>query len=153
MKINFIVRISGSFFYTGYIRIASGTFGSFVALLFYLIPGFENPFFLGPVIIFFSIYGIYLGNLFENKYGKDPAECTIDEAVGMWISLLFLPKNLILISITFLLWRLFDIIKPFPAKQAEDIPGGTGIMLDDIIAAIYVCIIMNAANIYLLKLH
>jgi phosphatidylglycerophosphatase A len=153
VKINFIVKISGSFFYTGYIPIASGTFGSFAALLFYLIPGFENPYFLIPLIIIFTIYGIYLGNLFENKYGKDPAECTIDEAVGMWISLLFLPKNLILISITFLLWRLLDIIKPFPAKQSEAIPGGTGIMLDDIISAIYVCIIMNAANIYLFKIY
>lgn len=153
MKINILFKISGSFFFTGYIPYASGTFGSLLALLFFLIPGFENPYILVPLILIFSFYGIYVGTLFEKKYGKDPAECTIDEAVGMWISLLFLPKNLILIGLTFLLWRVFDIIKPFPAKQSEAIPGGTGIMLDDIIAAIYVCIIMNISNHYLFKLY
>jgi len=153
VKINILFKISGSFFFTGYIPYASGTFGSLLALLFFLIPGFENPYILVPLILIFSFYGIYVGTLFEKKYGKDPAECTIDEAVGMWISLLFLPKNLILIGLTFLLWRVFDIIKPFPAKQSEAIPGGTGIMLDDIIAAIYVCIIMNISNHYLFKLY
>ncbi len=153
MKISRVTKIAGSFLYTGYIPIASGTFGSFLALLIYLIPGFENIYFHLGMIVLFSIYGIYVGNIFEAKYGKNPAECTIDEAVGTWISLLFLPKNLILISITFFLWRLFDIIKPFPANRAEELSGGSGIMLDDIIAAIYVCLIMNIANIYFLKLN
>ena len=94
MKINFIENLFGSGFFTGYIPFASGTFGSLAALIIYWIPGFEKPVVLIPAIILFTFYGIYVGNKFENKFGKDPAECTIDEVVGMWISLLYLPKTI-----------------------------------------------------------
>jgi len=70
-KINFIERILGSGFYTGYIPFASGTFGSLVALLIYAIPGFEKPEVLIPFIILFTLYGINIGNKFEDTYGKD----------------------------------------------------------------------------------
>jgi len=137
MKINFLEKLLGSGFYTGYIPIASGTFGSFAAVLIYLIPGFENLYIIIPAIIIFTIYGIFIGNKFEKLYGKDPSECTIDEVVGMWISLLFLPKNLIITAAAFFLWRIFDIIKPYPARKLESLPGGLGIMIDDVVASIY----------------
>lgn len=137
MKINFIEKMLGSAFYTGFIPIAPGTFGSLAALLIYLIPGFENPTFLLIIISLFSIVGISIGTKFESVYGKDPKQCTIDEMVGMWISLLFIPKKIWFILIAFVIWRVLDIIKPFPANLAEKIKGGIGIMLDDIIAAIY----------------
>jgi phosphatidylglycerophosphatase A len=57
--------------------------------------------------------------------------------VGMWISLLFIPKQIWFILIAFVIWRILDITKPFPANIAEKLNGGLGIMLDDIIAAIY----------------
>ena len=140
---NIIHKTFGSGFFTGYIPIASGTFGSIVALIPFIITGFAKPVILIPAIILFALYGIYLGNIFEKEYGHDPAECTIDEVVGMWISLLFLPRNFLVITITFLLWRIIDIVKPFPLKQAEKLPGGLGIMMDDILGGIYTCIIMN----------
>lgn len=143
MKLNFIDNLLGSGFYTGYIPFASGTFGSLAGLLLYYIPGFEKPIIIIPAIVLFSIYGIYAGTQFEKAYGKDPSECTIDEVVGMWISLLFLPKILWVSLVVFLIWRLFDIIKPFPARGLEKLKGGLGIMIDDIISSFYVLLLVH----------
>ena len=143
MKINFVEKLLGSGFYTGYIPFASGTFGSAAGLIIYYIPGFENPLIHTAAIVLFSIYGIYVGNKFEKIYGKDPAECTIDEVVGMWISLLLLPKKLYISIFVFVIWRAFDIIKPPPARQAEKLNGGLGIMMDDIIAGFYSAILVH----------
>lgn len=143
MKLTFVEKALGSTLFSGYIPFASGTFSSAVAFAVYWIPGFEKPAFLIPMIILFSLVGIFIGTRFEKTYGKDPSQCTIDETVGMWISLLFLPKQIIITGIAFLLWRLLDIIKPFPARQSEKLPGGVGIVVDDIISAIYTSILMN----------
>ncbi len=143
MRLNFIDKLLGSGFYTGYIPFASGTFGSVAGLIIYLIPGFEQPVIMIPAILIFSLYGIYAGSQFEKVYGKDPPQCTIDEIVGMWISLLFLPKILWISLVVFLLWRLSDIVKPFPARRLEELKGGLGIMIDDIISAFYVLLIVH----------
>ncbi len=68
---------------------------------------------------------------------KDPHPIVIDEIVGMWIALLFVPPGVAYFVAAFLLFRLFDIIKPTPARQAELLKGGWGIMLDDVFAGIY----------------
>ena len=137
MKINFLEKFLGSGFFTGYIRLASGTWGSLAALIIYLIPGFENPSLMIFMISLFILIGVPIADKFEFLYGKDPKECTIDEVVGMWITLLFLPKKIWWIIIAFLIWRVMDIVKPFPARKLEDIKGGWGVMLDDIMAGIY----------------
>ena len=143
MKINFFEKFIGSGFYTGYSPFISGTVGSLAALIIYLIPGFEKLFIIIPAIITFMIYGIYLGNKFEAEYGKDPSQCTVDEVVGMWISLVALPKTVGIIIIAFFLWRILDIIKPPPARNLERLKGGLGIMIDDVISGIYTLIIMH----------
>jgi len=143
LKINFFEKFIGSGFYTGYSPFISGTVGSLAALIIYLIPGFEKLFIIIPAIITFMIYGIYLGNKFEAEYGKDPAQCTVDEVVGTWISLIALPKTVGIIIIAFFLWRILDIIKPPPARDLERLKGGLGIMIDDVISGIYTLIIMH----------
>jgi len=143
VKLSFIEKLLGSGFYTGYIPIASGTFGTLAALIIYLIPGFENPYVIVPAIIVFFIYGVYVGNKFEKVYGKDPSECTIDEVVGTWISYLLLPKTVGIIIITFFLWRALDIFKPYPARKLENLNGGLGIMIDDVVSGFYTLIIMH----------
>ncbi|VAX23080.1 Phosphatidylglycerophosphatase A [hydrothermal vent metagenome] len=143
MKINAFERTLGSGFYTGYIPFASGTFGSLFALAIYLIPGFENPTILLTLISLFSIIGIYVGSKFEKVYGKDPPQCTIDEFVGMWITLLFVPKYIWYIVFAFIIWRILDIVKPFPVNILEKIKGGWGIMLDDIVAGLYSLILVH----------
>lgn len=96
-----------------------------------------------------AVYGIYIGTKFEKKYGKDPAQCTIDEVVGTWISLIALPKTFWVILVSFLLWRILDIIKPPPARNLERLNGGLGIMIDDVVSGIYTLLIMHLV-IYLL---
>jgi phosphatidylglycerophosphatase A len=143
LKINSFEKLIGSGFYTGYFPVASGTIGSLAALLIYLIPGFEHLFIIIPFTLIFIVYGIYLGNKFEINYGKDPAECTVDEVVGTWISVIALPKTLWIIVATFFLWRILDIIKPSPARNLERLNGGLGIMFDDVVSGIYTLIIMH----------
>lgn len=149
MKINFFEKFIGSGFYTGYFPVASGTVGSLAALVIYLIPGFEQLFVIIPAIIIFMVYGIFVGTKFEVQYGKDPAECTVDEVVGTWISLIALPKTLWIIVAAFFLWRILDIIKPAPARNLEKLKGGLGIMIDDVVSGIYTLIIMHLV-VYLL---
>lgn len=142
-KLNFFEKIIGSGFYTGYVPFASGTFGSLAGLIIYYIPGFEKPIIIIPVTILFIIYGIFVGSKFEKVYGKDPSECTVDEVAGTWISLLFVPKIWWVSLIVFFLWRLSDIIKPFPARRLEKLEGGLGIMIDDIISSLYVLLLVH----------
>lgn len=149
MKLNVFEKILGSGFYSGYFPVASGTVGSLVALVIYFIPGFEQWFIILPLTIIFAAYGIYVGTKFEIVYGKDPAECTIDEVVGMWISLIALPKTILIVVAAFLLWRILDIIKPPPARNLERLKGGIGIMIDDVISGLYTLIIMHLV-VYLL---
>jgi phosphatidylglycerophosphatase A len=143
LKLNFFEKLIGSGFYTGYIPFASGTWGSLAALIIYLIPGFEKPVILIPAIVIFAILGVITGNKFDVVYGKDPAECTVDEVVGMWISLLFLPKTIIVVTLAFFSWRAMDIIKPPPARQLEKLHGGIGIMIDDVVAGLYSLLLLH----------
>jgi phosphatidylglycerophosphatase A len=132
----------GTGFFSGYSPIIPGTAGSFVALIIYLIPGFENPTIMLVFISLATVIGIPLGTKFEHAYGKDPSKFVLDEFVGTWLALITLPKTLIIVVLSFILWRLLDILKPFPARQLERINGGWGIMLDDIISGIYTLILM-----------
>ena len=143
MKINSFEKFIGSGFFTGYFPVASGTVGSVAAIVIYLIPGFEQLFVIIPATLVIIFYGIYIGIKFEAEYGKDPAQCTIDEVAGTWISLIALPKSIGIIIATFLLWRILDIIKPPPARNLESLKGGLGIMIDDVISGIYTLIIMH----------
>ena len=143
MKLNFFEKLIGSGFYTGYIPVASGTFGSLAAVAIYLVPGFEKLYIIIPVTLLLLFYGKFVGDKFEIVYEKDPAECTVDEIVGTWISLIALPKTFFIVLTTFLIWRLLDIIKPQPAKRLEKLKGGMGIMVDDVVSGIYTLLIMH----------
>lgn len=143
MKLNLIERIIGSGFFTGYAPIASGTVASIAAFLFFLIPGFENPSLLILVISASIIIGKNIADKFETIYGKDPAQFTLDEFIGMWISLLFIPKKIWFLIPAFVIWRAIDIFKPFPVRKLESLKGGWGVIIDDVGAGIYTFMIMQ----------
>lgn len=135
-------------FSLGKIRYASGTFGSLAGLLFalpfmllpynYLI--YTNIFFI--MIIALSIIPIHLSlSSFDNK---DPKEIIIDEFAGILCALLFINPTLKRIVILFFLFRLFDIIKPWPISWAEKAPGAIGVILDDLIAGIISNLLLRA---------
>lgn len=147
---NQLEKILGSGLYSGYIKTASGTFASLVALFIYLIPGFENPTLMIFVISVCIVAGVPIADKFEKEYGKDPSQFTLDEFIGTWITFLFLPKKIWYLIPAFLIWRALDIFKPFPARRLEKINGGWGVILDDVAAGIYSFIVMQII-IYLLN--
>ena len=151
-QINWFEKLIGSGFYTGYVPIASGTFGSLVAIVIYIIPGFERLEIIIPAIILLFSYGLFVSSKFEKVYGKDPSQCTVDEVVGTWIALIALPKSFLIVFTTFLIWRVLDIIKPFPARSSEKLPGGFGIMIDDVISGFYTVVIVHLL-VYLFGVH
>lgn len=134
---SFITKAIASGLFCGYLSVASGTFGSILAVLLFCIPGFEKPLVFATIILASFIIGMKTSAIMEKRYGHDPAEVTIDEMTGMWISLFLLPKTFPIIIVAFLMFRLLDIFKPFPAKTFDKMAGGLGIMLDDVVVGIY----------------
>jgi phosphatidylglycerophosphatase A len=136
-SIPFHTKLIATGFYSGYSPFAPGTAGSIVGCLFFLIPGFENYYLLPIAIVAVFFIGVITSNQMEKQLGEDPPPVVIDEIVGMWISLLFLPKGLIVAFTAFIFFRIFDIVKPQPARYMERFQHGWGIMLDDVFAGIY----------------
>ena len=87
--------------------------------------------------------GVWSGSEIEREKGKDPQIVVIDEVVGQWIALLLVPQTMIWFAVSFLLFRFFDILKPWPINQLQSLPGGWGIMIDDVLAGIYANIIIQ----------
>ena len=135
-------------FGTGYSPYASGTAGSLAALLIFIFIPLSDYIWLGIIILMFII-GIWVSETVERERGTDPAIVVIDEFVGQWIALLFLPQMVWIFVADFLVFRLLDIIKPFPAADLEELGGGLGIMLDDIIAGIYTNIALHLTLLFL----
>lgn len=134
----FLAKLLGTGFGTGYLRYATGTFGSLLAaLLYWFVPTLSEPAtLLGAIVVGFAL-GIWSSSILEAEYGRDPKEATIDEVVGQWIALLFLPKTFIAVALAFTTFRLFDIIKPEPVNKLQKLPRGWGVMMDDVMAGIY----------------
>ncbi len=140
-------------FYSGYSPVAPGTAGTIVAMAIYMLENLifsdSDPFVLNVcnlVIIILLIYpSIKLGDAAEKFYGsKDPQQVVLDEVLGYWIGILFIPFSFSYALLAFIVFRGFDIIKPFPAGLLESLTGGLGIMIDDIIAGLYTLAVMHA---------
>jgi phosphatidylglycerophosphatase A len=125
--------------YVGFFPIAPGTAGSLAALLLYAfvrwvgLPAFEAATVLAVLAI-----GVWSSGLTERTLDqKDPGPIVIDEVLGMLITLMWLPLSLGGVVAGFVLFRAFDIVKPYPAARMESLKGGMGVMLDDAVAGIY----------------
>ncbi len=142
-QISPFIKIFASALYSGYSPVASGTVGSFVGLLLYSIPSFEQPLFLASACVVIFVLGSLAADKMEQYYGHDPSTVTIDEVLGMWVSLLFLPKTLFIMIAAFFLFRAFDVFKPWPARVFDKMRGGWNIMLDDVVAGIYANLVIQ----------
>ena len=142
---SFFIKFIGTGLFSGYSPVASGTAGSAVALLFFLIPQFSNLIVLIPTIIIAFVLGGIAAEKLEKLYGQDPKQVTIDEVVGMWISMIGLALTWQNILAAFLIFRILDILKPYPAAYFDKKSGGWNIMLDDVIAGIYTNLILQIA--------
>lgn len=122
--------------YVGYLPPAPGTLGSLLGLLL-LWP--LNP---GTVQVLVTLFLIGVGIVVADRAarvigGQDPPVIVIDEIAGIAVATLLLPPQVQERVVAFVIFRLFDVIKPFPARQAERLPGGFGIVGDDLIAGLY----------------
>lgn len=139
-------------FYTGYCSIAPGTVATILATIIYIIEfiifGTGN-FFVNAIVVLIMIYPSIkfgdAGEVFFNR--KDPSEVVLDEMMGFWISVLFFPFNWKIVILAFILFRINDILKPFPIRKLENFKGGLGIMMDDFISGIYANLMIRIINI------
>ncbi len=135
-------------FGSGFSPFAPGTVGAALAtLMWYILSMFlSSPFFLYAtilLIVVFSVLGVLSTNVLEPVWGKDPSCIVVDEMVGVWIALLaVIPVDWRYMLLAFVLFRLFDIFKPFGIRKLEKIEGGIGVMMDDILAGIYTCMLI-----------
>jgi phosphatidylglycerophosphatase A len=121
----------------GYAPVAPGTVASaLTVLVLWLVP------FTRAGLIFFLAVIVVLGTWAAHHAesvigGKDPGAIVIDEVAGMALSVLLFPLTVPVLVTGFLFFRLFDIVKPFPARGSQRIGGGVGVMIDDLIAGVY----------------
>lgn len=131
-------RLIATAFFSGYFPVAPGTVGSAVGVaLFWLIPN-RNPALLFSIIGAGFFLGVWAASQVENQTGiTDNGIIVIDEIIGVWVTLLGAGTDLKWLAIGFIIFRLFDILKPFPVRKLEALPKGWGVMLDDVGAGIY----------------
>ena len=134
---SFFVRLIATGFFSGYSVFAPGTAGSGVALAIYWLLPPLNWWSWGGLLIGLFFVGVYTSGACEKAWGKDPKYVVIDEFVGFFVTVSLLPQSVLVGIVGFVVFRILDIIKPPPARQVEVLPGGWGIVADDVIAGIY----------------
>lgn len=147
-----IHRVIACGFGSGYSPVAPGTAGSLLALLAWwvcalLLDEARSLFFCTlAFVVVFTVLGVWSAGIAEKYWGKDPSRVVIDEMVGMWIALLAAGghREWGYMAAAFLLFRFFDIVKPFGIRKMEKLPSGYGVMADDILSGIYSLIILCA---------
>jgi phosphatidylglycerophosphatase A len=126
--------------YCGYFPIAPGTAGSAAGLVFYALMAWTGSTAVeAALIVGLFAAGVWAGTTAERYFGGvDPGPIVLDEVVGMLITLAFIPGLGWSGAIAgFVLFRIFDVIKPYPAGRLEQLHGGLGVMADDAMAAVY----------------
>ena len=130
---------------SGYAPFAPGTAGSLVGLALFW-PLHRLP--LGvqavAVVLVFALGVAAAGHVARRLGIEDPGLVVVDEVVGMWVSLLGVPFTGVTAIAGFLLFRVFDVFKPYPARDLERLPGGWGIMCDDVMAGVYANLLLRA---------
>jgi phosphatidylglycerophosphatase A len=142
---NFLIKTISSFFYVGYLPLLPGTFGSIAAAaLIWLFK--DNPVGCVAFGMLITLAGFIVSAAAEKIFKRKDAECiVIDEVAGMFLSLLFLPVNAVSLFCAFLLFRGFDAMKIYPADKMQRLGGAKGVMLDDVVAAVYTNLILQVA--------
>jgi len=133
-----VARLVATGLGSGYSPVAPGTAGSLVGLLLFLpLAGLAWPLQLAAIAAV-TLVGTLAASRVARSVGlKDPGLVVVDEVAGQWLTFLALPVTPVTALAGFLLFRVMDIVKPWPARDLERLPGGIGIMADDIAAGLY----------------
>jgi phosphatidylglycerophosphatase A len=130
----------------GRVPVAPGTAGSAAGLLVYLLTMDWPAAWQIALCAAIILVGTWASGVAAARLGeKDPGPVVIDEVAGQLLTLLLVPVSLAGAIVGFFVFRLFDIIKPWPANRFEALPGGVGVMADDLMAAVYGNIVLRAA--------
>jgi phosphatidylglycerophosphatase A len=130
--------------YVGYAPVAPGTFGSAIGLaVFYVVRLQRSTTVEVAAIVVLVAVGLWSATEAEHHFGGiDPGPVVIDEVIGMLVTLAFVPVNLAGVIVAFVIFRLLDVVKPWPARRLEHLPGGFGVVLDDMMAGVYGNLVM-----------
>jgi phosphatidylglycerophosphatase A len=133
-------------FGSGYAPLAPGTAGSAVGLLlFWPLAGLGVTWQIGAALVLFVVGTFAAGRVAREVGSKDPGLVVVDEVVGMWVTLTGVPLGPMTAALGFLLFRAADVVKPWPARDLERLPGGWGIMADDVAAGVYAQLLLRVA--------
>ena len=129
----------------GHVPVAPGTAGSLVGVVvFYVLRAFGGPFAEVAAILILFTAGVWAGSVAERHWKRtDPGPVVIDEVVGMLITLCWLPLTGLGVFVGFVVFRVLDVWKPWPAARFESLHGGLGVMADDAMVAIYGHLLMR----------
>jgi len=130
---------------SGFSPVAPGTAGSLACavLAWYLLPATlaaDAPVVVAThaaSLVAFAAMAVWAADRAQLDYGHDASRIVIDEFAGFLVAVFLLPKTVFVYGVAFLLFRALDIVKPFPARRAESLPGGLGIVTDDLVAGVY----------------
>jgi phosphatidylglycerophosphatase A len=137
-------RVIATAFFSGHSRFAPGTAGSAVGLLLFVpLSGASMPVQVLACIALFLV-GVLAASHVARRVGlEDPGIVVVDEVLGMWLSVIGLPFTPVVALLAFLLFRVLDIVKPYPADALEHLPRGLGIMVDDVAAGLYANLLLR----------
>ncbi len=139
-----IALILSTWFGSGYAPVAPGTFGTLAAVPLAILMGMLGGGYGLVVLLMVTGAGIWASHRSRELLGReDPSQVVIDEVAGYLLTLFLLPINWITLTAGFFLFRVFDILKPWPANRAEELNGGLGIVADDLIAGLYAHLILR----------
>ena len=134
---------------SGYVPKAPGTAGAFLAVLIAFFFWRDAPMALIAATVLVSLIGTWSADVVERDLGReDPGLVVIDEVAGTWLALWFAPPVWWAYLLGFALFRLFDIWKPWPIRSIQHLPGGIGIMVDDLLAGVYALVVLQAVVLF-----
>lgn len=139
---NTIAKMIATGLGTGYSPFAPGTVGALLAAIITYYVAINTTWSelnicLAILFVVFTILGIWSANYLQDEWGHDPGKIVVDEMIGIWISMLFIPFSILNLALAFGLFRLYDIWKPGLVGKAEALDGGLGVMADDIVAGVF----------------
>ncbi len=148
--LNKLIIFLATGFYAGYLPYVPGTIGSLIGVgVFFIISSLPPVYYLLVLFLLFSL-GVYLSDRAEALFAKkDSTHIIFDEIVGLPVAMVLIPNGSGWIAAGFILFRFFDILKPYPIRNIEEkFNGGFGIMLDDVAAGIYANILLQVVRLY-----
>lgn len=141
-----VALILSTWFGSGYAPVAPGTFGTLAAIPLVILAGMTGGSYSFVILLMVTGVGIWASHRSRDLLAQeDPSQVVIDEVAGYLLTLFLLPVNWVTLTAGFFLFRFFDILKPWPVNRAEQLKGGLGIVMDDLVAGAYAQLILRAA--------